>query len=89
MKESRSSQSYPCPCCNNLTLGENPPGTFEICEVCGWEDDNVQFEDPDFRGGANFESLKEARTNYREFGAINRNKIVSVRRPNEDEVPRA
>ncbi|MBQ4236910.1 MAG: hypothetical protein II716_08750, partial [Treponema sp.] len=35
---------------------------FDICSVCGWEDDNVQFADPNFRGGANFFSLNEYRS---------------------------
>ena len=51
---------YTCPCCGYKTLGEKPPGTYEICELCGWEDDAVQFDDPDYEGGANSESLREA-----------------------------
>ena len=30
-------KKYPCPCCEQYTLDEEPPGTFEICEVCDWE----------------------------------------------------
>ena len=59
---------YPCPCCGQLTLEEPPPDTFAICAVCRWEDDRVQFRDPDRRGGANRVSLKEARENYRHYG---------------------
>jgi hypothetical protein len=33
--------------------------------VCGWEDDNVQFSDPTFRGGANELSLIEAQWRFR------------------------
>lgn len=44
---------FACPCCSFLTLTELPPGTFEICPVCYWEDDNVQFADPEYVGGAN------------------------------------
>jgi hypothetical protein len=29
--------------------------------MCGWEDDPVQFDDPDYRGGANADSLREHR----------------------------
>jgi hypothetical protein len=54
-------EQFPCPCCGFLTLNEQPPGTFEICRLCGWEDDRVQFFDPLFRGGANPESLVECR----------------------------
>ena len=53
---------YPCPCCERLTLTEEPPGTHEICPACGWEDDPVQFDNPDYAGGANSLSLNEART---------------------------
>lgn len=47
-----------------MTLDEAPPGTFEICKECWWEDDDAQFRDPDLRGGANAESLHEARARY-------------------------
>lgn len=50
---------FPCPCCRFLTLQEPPPGTYEICAMCGWEDDGVQFEDPDYVGGANGTSLND------------------------------
>jgi hypothetical protein len=51
---------FSCPCCGYHTLQEKPPGTFDICPVCEWEDDLVQFNDPDFSGGANTVSLREA-----------------------------
>jgi hypothetical protein len=56
---------YACPCCDLLTLTEPPPGTFEICPVCRWEDDGIQFVDPDYAGGANRPSLLQARETYR------------------------
>ena len=37
-----------------------PPGSYHICDVCGWEDDHVQLAHPRLRGGANSESLAEA-----------------------------
>jgi len=52
---------FPCPCCGFYTLGEKPPGTYDICRLCGWEDDRVQDENPLYRGGANDESLIECR----------------------------
>lgn len=55
---------HPCPCCGNLTLEEQPPGTYEICEICRWEDDPVQFDDPGYAGGANRISLNEARRQW-------------------------
>ena len=55
---------YTCPCCGYKTLEEKPPGTFNICQLCGWEDDAVQFDNPDYEGGANSESLREAQHNF-------------------------
>ena len=46
------------------SLDEPAPGTYDICAVCGWENDLVQFDDPDFRGGANRESLREAQAQW-------------------------
>ncbi|WP_111882815.1 CPCC family cysteine-rich protein [Paracidovorax anthurii] len=59
MKKSSAEKLNPCPCCEQFTLGE--VGAYEICDICGWEDDPVQSSDPDYAGGANNESLKEAR----------------------------
>lgn len=55
---------HPCPCCGYQTLREPPPGTFQTCPVCRWEDDNIQFEDPTYEGGANGVSLRQARKNF-------------------------
>lgn len=52
---------HPCPCCGFRTLESETRGSYDICAVCGWEDDGVQLDDPDYRGGANAESLNEAR----------------------------
>ncbi len=35
-------ERYECSCCEELTLREPPPGTYQICRVCNWEDDNMQ-----------------------------------------------
>lgn len=49
---------YPCPACGFLVFTE-PPGSYEICCVCGWEDDPVQLQSPNCPGGANHLSLYE------------------------------
>ena len=53
-----------CPCCGRHYFEEKD--AYEICPVCGWEDDPVQRRDPDFAGGANACSLNEARREYHE-----------------------
>ena len=56
-----SDELHPCPCCDQRTLHEASPGSFKICPVCGWEDDDAQFRDPTYAGGANAMSLADAR----------------------------
>ncbi|MBL0214491.1 MAG: hypothetical protein IPQ07_11445 [Myxococcales bacterium] len=73
---------FPCPCCRCRTLSESPPGTFEICAVCGWEDDIVESA-----AGANAVSLLHARETYQQFGASEKRLIDMVRPPTEDERP--
>ena len=51
-----------CPCCGSKVL--TTLGEYEICEVCGWEDDPVQSTDPDYAGGANKLSLNEVRKEW-------------------------
>jgi len=63
------------------------PGSFVICPVCFWEDDDVQFENPDFAGGANRPSLNQARSNYRAFGTADEQARSHVRLPRVDELP--
>jgi hypothetical protein len=46
-----------CSCCGFLTLPSD--SLFEICPICGWQDDPVQNDDPDYAGGANMQSLNE------------------------------
>lgn len=47
---------FPCPSCGFQMFSE-PPGSYEICELCGWEDDHVQLAHPNMGGGANKSSL--------------------------------
>ena len=77
--------SYKCPCCGYSTLKEKPSGIYQACPVCYWDDDPVQFENENYSGGANRVSLKQAKENFKEFGAIQREYISLVREPEENE----
>ncbi|ASU78846.1 hypothetical protein CDG81_11780 [Actinopolyspora erythraea] len=55
--------SCPCPCCGYL-VHDSPPGSYDICRVCFWEDDLVQLRWPWYIDGANSESLVEAQNQY-------------------------
>jgi ribonuclease HII len=78
---------FGCPCCGNLTLAQEPPGTFAHCEVCWWEDDPVQFADPDYEGGANAPSLHQARAFYGAIGVSDPHLKGHERPPRADELP--
>jgi len=77
-------KKYQCPCCDYYTLDDSP-GSFDICSVCYWEDDNIQRDNPDYRGGANNISLREARENYTKIGAISAEYLENVRQPLDEE----
>lgn len=78
---------FACPCCGFLTLDEAPSGTYDICNVCFWEDDGVQFRDPDYEGGANTVSLNQARENFQLHGASEPCFRSNVRAPLPEEQP--
>lgn len=77
---------YTCPCCGYKTLGEEPPGTYDVCGICFWEDDGTQYDDPDYEGGANVPSLRQAQNNYLTFGACEKELLEYVRTPNESDI---
>lgn len=70
---------YKCPCCEYYTLDE--VGHYDICPICYWEDDPIQRDDADYKGGANEICLNEAKKNYKDFSAIERKYIDNVRLP--------
>ena len=54
---------FKCPVCGQYVF-KSGPGSYEICPICGWEDDKAQYEDPTLAGGANHLSLKEYKKQY-------------------------
>jgi hypothetical protein len=78
--------TYPCVCCGHLTLDE-PPGSFDICPVCFWEDDAVQLRWPDWPGGANRPCLIEGQRTYRQLGACEERLLPHVRSATDAESP--
>ena len=77
-------EKYTCPCCGFKTLDNEHD--YDICEICFWEDDLVQFEDVDYEGGANDNSLRQAQYNYIEVGACQRDMLQHIRKPNVHDV---
>jgi hypothetical protein len=72
--------NYPCPACGYLVF-EEPPGSYDICPICFWEDDVVQLHNPDLAGGANKVSLIEAQRNFSTLGAIEHRLLEHTRAP--------
>jgi hypothetical protein len=57
--------TIPCPACGYLTFEESY-GSYDICDVCGWEDDAVQLANPCSSGGANAQSLFECQKVFKD-----------------------
>jgi hypothetical protein len=74
-----------CACCGYRTLSEGS-GSYEICDVCWWEDDPVQLASPLLRGGANKVSLAEAQLYFISAGFSDPRFTTHVRPPADDEV---
>lgn len=83
---SNSHSKYKCLCCEYFTLKEPAGNTFQLCEVCYWEDDGVQSTIPGYEGGANRVSLHQAKINFRDFGASEERFKEFVRLPFSEEI---
>jgi hypothetical protein len=77
---------YTCPCCGYKTLEHKPPGTYEICTICFWEDDKTQYQNPDFANGINEISLKQAQKNFLSFGSSRKRFILHVKKPTSNDI---
>lgn len=59
---------YKCKLC---TIGDIKH-EHEVCAVCGWEDDEIQFTNPDFVGGGNYMSYNQ----YKKFWEENKKRLL-------------
>ena len=72
---------YTCPCCGYRVFAA-PPGSEEICPLCGWLDDLMHLRFVLFGGLPNGISLAEAQQNVVQIGAKDAAALGSVRFPN-------
>jgi hypothetical protein len=75
---------FPCPCCGYLVF-DDPPGSYEICPICFWEDDVSQLKFPSTTG-ANHPTLIEAQENYSREGVCEWRLHDYVRPSNDSDV---
>lgn len=47
-----------CPICRKSVFPER--SSYDVCDICGWEDDILQDEDHTYSGGANYPSVNQA-----------------------------
>lgn len=76
-------ENLACACCGYDTVEER--GNYEICPICFWEDDPVQFAHPHLGGGANKMSLRQGQKNYIDFGACDIEMLKHTRKPTADD----
>jgi hypothetical protein len=75
----------PCPCCG-FRVFDRPPGSYDICPICFWEDDFFQLCNPDATCGANKTSLMDAQRNFAECGATEVRFREHVRAPTDEDI---
>lgn len=56
-----------CPCCGEGLIDYGKDNN-DICSLCGWQNDEFQYENPDYTGGANKMSLNQTREYYKKHG---------------------
>ncbi len=66
-----------CPCCDYISLPER--WTYLICPICFWEDEyGIDVDNIDEISWPNHISLREARENFKDFWACDKNMIKNV-----------
>ena len=63
-KKMSKSVKYPCPVCGEMCMSE-PSGSFDICPVCGWEEDGYQQRHPDETGANGKWTLNKAKETWK------------------------
>jgi Cysteine-rich CPCC len=76
---------YPCPVCGYIVFAE-PPGSYDVCPICNWEDDALQLEfATTLSGGANPLTLLDSQRQYaRKAERLRRDRGVAVMPRDQD-----
>lgn len=68
---------YFCPCCGYKSLEEEPPGTYLVCPICFWTDDESTKDIHD---------LRLAQLNFVSLGASDSRWLKYIRCPTQEEI---
>lgn len=60
-----------CACCGSLEVPKGEERLYYVCNRCGWENDEIQRDKPDYEGGANNMSLNQAKEAYKKGLTVN------------------
>ena len=61
--EDKMNEDLICPVCRLFCFEEH--GDFDLCPVCGWFNDPIQNENPEYKGGCNHRSQNEHREHWK------------------------
>ncbi|WP_142533941.1 CPCC family cysteine-rich protein [Saccharicrinis carchari] len=73
-----------CPCCGYNSFDPKKRLELEICPICFWEDDPLQFNDPHLEFSGNLVSLSQAQQNYTHSGASHEDMKRYCQKPGEN-----
>ncbi len=74
-----------CPCCGYNTFNPKKRLELEICSICFWEDDPLQFNDPHLEFSGNLVSLVQAQQNFEKIGTSEKDMKRYCRKPDKDD----
>jgi hypothetical protein len=75
-KVTRTNYMIQCPCCDYFTLDQR--GQYHICNICFWEDDGIDLDEPDLHSGPNHMTLRQGRSNFLTIGACEAKMLKNV-----------
>ena len=67
---------HQCPCCDYFSLPTR--GEYDICNVCFWEDNGIDVDEPDEYSGPNNMALREGRQNFLQVGVCHVSSLKNV-----------
>jgi len=62
-------KAYPCACCGHMAF-ERQPGSYDVCPICWWEDDEVQLRPNWWNFGGPNKPIRVAQWKYQRRGQL-------------------